>query len=169
MFIFGFFLPFLPLGSLKDVLRVNKPLKVGLEVLVPDSSILVLAKKTDGVGVGGGGGQGGAGGREISYETRPQNPVNRQSFVLSVDMHSFCFPLRIFEAVLPEPFSEQLCHLLYTYTSWCELWGNALIVLHLLSVCNFHTTRFPTNLTRECRQQHVFLLTVSWVGSPIIS
>lgn len=58
VFIFGFFLPFLPLGSLKDVLRVNKPLKVGLEVLVPDSSILVLAKKTDRVGAGGGGGQG---------------------------------------------------------------------------------------------------------------
>ena len=52
VFIFGFFLPFLPLGYLKDVLRVNKPLKVGLEVLVPDSSILVLAKKTDGVGRG---------------------------------------------------------------------------------------------------------------------
>lgn len=43
----GFSSCFLPLGTLKDVLRVNKPVKVGLEV--PDSSIMVLAKKTDGV------------------------------------------------------------------------------------------------------------------------
>ena len=49
MFIFGFFLLFLPLGTLKDVLRVNKPVKVGLAARVPDSSIKVLAKKTDGV------------------------------------------------------------------------------------------------------------------------
>lgn len=58
MFIFGFFLLFLPLGSLKDVLRVNKPLKVSLEALVPDSSIMVLAKKTDGMRALGGKGRG---------------------------------------------------------------------------------------------------------------
>lgn len=44
MFIFGCFLPFLPLGALKDALRVNKALRVGLEARVPDSSILDLMK-----------------------------------------------------------------------------------------------------------------------------
>ena len=44
VFIFGCFLPFLPLGALKDALRVNKALRVSLEALVPDPSIPDLMK-----------------------------------------------------------------------------------------------------------------------------
>ena len=61
MFIFGFFLLFLPLGTLKDVLRVNKPVKVGIAARVPDSSIMVLAKKDRRDAGVGGEGQGGTG------------------------------------------------------------------------------------------------------------